>query len=70
MLVLGRKVSESIVICYGPNEADRVVITIVRIGSKIVRMGFVAGEQITILRSELLLPNDDAIPPSSDEPAE
>lgn len=68
MLVLARKVSESIVVSYGPNETDRVVITIVRIGSRVVRVGIDADEQVTIVRSELQPSVDDALPPSSDEP--
>lgn len=67
MLVLARKVSESIVVTYGPTETDRVVITILRIGCRVVRVGIDADEQVTIVRSVLQPPGDDALPSSSDE---
>ncbi len=68
MLVLARKVTESIVVIYGPKETDRVVITIVRIGANVVRIGLDADEQVTIVRSELQPRDDDSLPSSSEEP--
>ncbi|MGQ9733379.1 MAG: carbon storage regulator [Candidatus Zipacnadales bacterium] len=50
MLVLGRKVDESIVI---ETPQGNVVVTVVRIKGRQVRLGITAPESMHVLRSEL-----------------
>lgn len=54
MLVLSRKEGERIQI------GDDVVVTVVRTSNNVVRLGIEAPPHITIVRSELAIPTDDA----------
>lgn len=53
MLVLSRKRDEKILLQMGENIED-IELTVVRIDANKVRLGIKAGDNVTILRSELL----------------
>jgi carbon storage regulator len=53
MLVLGRRLGESILI------GDDVVITVVDVGAGIVRLGITAPRAMLVLREELVRDDDD-----------
>lgn len=50
MLVLSRKVEETIII---GNDNDKIVLTILRVNGNTIRIGIQAGKQFKILRGEL-----------------
>ena len=52
MLVLSRKRDEKILL--KTNEGKNIELTVVRIDANKVRLGIDAGEEVTILRSELI----------------
>ena len=55
MLVLSRKRDEKIILQVGSGEnQNNIELTVVRIDSNKVRLGFNANENVTIIRSELL----------------
>jgi carbon storage regulator CsrA len=56
MLVLSRKRDEKILLQMGENIED-IELTVVRIDANKVRLGIKAGDNVTILRSELLTEN-------------
>lgn len=56
MLVLSRKRDEKILLKI--NETELIELTVVRIDANKVRLGISASENVTILRSELLKPED------------
>ncbi len=60
MLVLTRRVDESVVIGTGP---DAVVVTVVRVDRGAVRLGVAAPKSVSVLRSELAPRAADPPPP-------
>jgi len=56
MLVLSRKRDEKIILQMGENVED-IELTVVRIDANKVRLGIKAGDNVAILRSELLTEN-------------
>lgn len=54
MLVLSRKRDEKILLQVGENIKEDIELTVVRIDANKVRLGIKAGNNVTILRSELL----------------
>lgn len=54
MLVLSRKRDEKILLQVGEDAKEDIELTVVRIDANKVRLGIKAGDNVTILRSELL----------------
>lgn len=61
MLVLSRKRDEKILLKI--NEEESIELTVVRIDANKVRLGIQASNNVTILRSELLVPEEVPLAP-------